>query len=38
MRSVDFGLLPDEPYRVDQVHAFCNAGGTCAGTIYAAAF
>ncbi len=38
MRSSEFGLLPDEAYREDQVQAFCNAGGSCAGTIYTPAF
>jgi hypothetical protein len=38
MRSGEFGLTPDEPYRADQVQAFCNAAGTCAGSIYSPAF
>src|SRR5262249_22609050 len=37
MRSGEFGLVPDEPYRVDQVQSFCNASG-CGGTRYTAAF
>ena len=38
MRSGEFGLVPDEPYREDQTQSFCTAGGACAGTIYTPAF
>jgi prepilin-type N-terminal cleavage/methylation domain-containing protein/prepilin-type processing-associated H-X9-DG protein len=38
LRSSEFGLMPDEPYRADQVQAFCTAAGSCAGTIYNPAF
>src|SRR5207245_1537809 len=38
MRSGDFGLTPDEPYRADQKQSYCAASGTCAGTLYNAAF
>jgi prepilin-type N-terminal cleavage/methylation domain-containing protein/prepilin-type processing-associated H-X9-DG protein len=38
MRSGDFGLLPDEPYRADLVQAYCNSGGSCGGTLYTPAF
>ncbi len=38
MRSGDFGLLPDEPYRADLTQAYCNSGGACGGTYYTRAF
>jgi prepilin-type N-terminal cleavage/methylation domain-containing protein/prepilin-type processing-associated H-X9-DG protein len=38
MRSGEFGLTPDEPVRLDQSQSFCNAAGTCGGTIYTPAF
>ncbi len=38
LRSGDFGLVPDEAYVADLAQAYCNAGGTCGGKQYPAAF
>jgi prepilin-type N-terminal cleavage/methylation domain-containing protein/prepilin-type processing-associated H-X9-DG protein len=38
MRSGDFGLIPDEPYKADLVQSYCNVAGTCAGKDYSPAF
>ena len=38
MRSGEFGLVPDEPYRADTSQASCSASGSCGGVRYTAAF
>jgi prepilin-type N-terminal cleavage/methylation domain-containing protein/prepilin-type processing-associated H-X9-DG protein len=38
LRSGEFGLSPDEPYRNDLTQCFCTAAGACGGTLYTAAF
>lgn len=38
IRSGEFGLVPDEEYRVDIKQSYCNSGGSCGGTLYSAAF
>jgi prepilin-type processing-associated H-X9-DG protein len=38
IRSGQFGLVPDEEYRIDLKQSYCNKGGACGGTIYAPAF
>ncbi len=39
LRSGEFGLVPDEEYRIDLVQAFCSApNGPCGGTLYNTAF
>jgi prepilin-type N-terminal cleavage/methylation domain-containing protein/prepilin-type processing-associated H-X9-DG protein len=38
VRSGQFGLLPDEEYRIDLKQSFCNKSGSCGGTLYSAAF
>jgi len=38
MRSGEFGLSPDEPYRLDLTQAYCTAAGACGGTDYSPAF
>jgi prepilin-type N-terminal cleavage/methylation domain-containing protein/prepilin-type processing-associated H-X9-DG protein len=38
IRSGEFGLVPDEPWRDDLKQSYCNKGGSCGGTIYTAAF
>jgi prepilin-type N-terminal cleavage/methylation domain-containing protein/prepilin-type processing-associated H-X9-DG protein len=38
IRSGEFGLVPDEEYRIDLKQSYCNTGGSCGGTVYSAAF
>jgi prepilin-type N-terminal cleavage/methylation domain-containing protein/prepilin-type processing-associated H-X9-DG protein len=38
IRSGEFGLVPDEEYRVDLKQSYCNKGGACGGTMYTPAF
>ena len=34
IRSREFGLAPDEPYRADMTQSYCPASGACGGTLY----
>jgi prepilin-type N-terminal cleavage/methylation domain-containing protein len=38
VRSGEFGLSPDEEYRIDLKQSYCNKGGSCGGTTYSLAF
>ena len=38
VRSGQFGLVPDEEYRIDLKQSYCNKSGACGGTMYSAAF